>query len=1080
MFRHFRSPICAFRFPLSRPATALLCVVSAIGIGLNSPSVAQAAAADDWWHPAWSHRKRVRVCLAPSEPLGFRCRPPAAGAEDTVAAEARIPCEAKLQAPAQQVIRVVDSGGNVLPCVAEEPDAHGLVRVTFPARRTIAGKLADAIQNGTKAVTLDVGRDKAVAPGTRFYALAGANRIATLQVESVQAKSSAARVLDKATPNIAAGIPVESDVVTSADYFIYYGNPKPEGEAPRWAPPAPTISLFGWRITDGQFLSQLEEARPSYRLMPADGLKAALRSSPAFVGSQALRVIDSPGNPLGYDSDWHVSLYESFFRCDLPGLYRFSVDSSAPAYLFVNGKLAAQRASFFYQVAGNFEHRGKVELGEGYHHLVVAAVETAKACNTRLGWQPINATTFTSVPASFYLNRVGADTVGFDTRAERQQVCFAYKLAPLSVAADKGRRFQFVRFQGLMPAPPDDDTTAYRWDFGDGAQGAGVAPGHLYEVPAADTAASFPVTLQAVRDGKPVGQYKQTVLCDPRPAEKLNLSLDIVSFANIVYFDERTSVAVRIRNAGFSPVVVRAVGRLESSDDRQIIINQDIPIEGKDENFCVLPVDMKQLHDKAALIELEVRLGGQLVLDAAARAIPFGELTRRGKVALEDGQLVLGPGGPYSGAAWTREFPTINYEVTLHVQRRAGRSLCNVTFPVGSALCTLRPRAWDLTFERDRWYELRLRVTEARVEAWLDGRKLADVPRAAAQTALPLAFDALKPFGVHAALGTQVAIRHIAVGRLDGAPAAPPPGPQPKPPAEPAPTAKRRPRGAPEPAPVKPPAEPPAANPPDAPKPAAWTTLFDGSLDGWKTAAECDLALLQRGLGSLHDYDGRRVMISTEMEDADRHLQYVFSRYIHERFIASRSSVLIFGDRMANPAPPGKTFPDYVAALEDRLKKANRPFQFVERTSGLLPTIADVALFARTLQALDQFPDIIVISPGLADVQQAVGDRDFPRSFDLMIDAVRATGKSIKLILVSPPPCPRNVRVSRLYTQAVEKLARDHHAKFLNLDTLFTQNQDDWLKTLYAAPDAEGIFLDNPNEAAHSAIADAIEKLLKR
>ncbi|HUT33353.1 MAG TPA: GDSL-type esterase/lipase family protein [Planctomycetota bacterium] len=1084
MIPHFGLRISGFGFPARQSATRIPHSASALlALALVAalwPGGVALAGGDDWWSPAWSHRKRVRVRLAAAEPLGFRYRPPAAGAEDTVAAEALLACEIKLAAGAAREIRVVDAGGNVLPCAADDPDSRGLVHVAFPARRTITGQLATPIQDGTKTVTLSVGRDKAVAPGTRFYALAGPNRIATLEVDTVEPKTSTARVLDKTTPNIAQGIPVESDVLTSAEYSIYYGNSKPEGEAPRWTPPTAPVALYGWRVTDGQLLSQLEESRGTYRRVPVERVAAAMRNSPSYVGTRSLSVINSPGNPLDYDSDYHVSVYESFFRSDLAGLCRFSVDSSAPAYLFVDGKMMAQRPSFFYQVAGNFEHRGKIALQEGYHHLLLCAVESSKLHNTRLGWQPLTATVFAPVPASFYLARLEAEAVGFETRDQRRQVCFAATLAPLSVVAENRKRFQFVQFRSLTPVEEDDATT-YRWEFGDGSRGDGQAPGHLYEVPATGAVASFPVALHVAHDGKPLGQYQQTVYCDPRPSEKLNLSLDIVSFANIVYFDERTSVAVRLRNTGFGPVIVRAIGRLESRDDKQVIVNQDLLVEGKNENFCVLLIDMKQLEDKPALLELEIRLGGQRVLDAAARVIPFADLTRRGTVALDDGELVLGPGGPYSGVAWTGEFPTMNYEVTLHAQRRAGRDLCHVTFPVASALCTLRPRAWDIFFESDRWYKIRLRVTEARVEAWLDGRKVADVPRAAAQVALPLAFEAMKPFGVHAALNACVAVRDIAVGRIEGGAAAPPPA-APAAPAEPrpkpTPPGRRRPRGEPEP-PAKPPAAP-ATPAVEGPGPGSWTPLFSGSLSGWKPVTETDLSLLQRGLGALYDYAGRRVMLSTEIEDADRHLEHVFSRYIYEKHFASRRSVLLFGDRMAPAAAPGKKFPDYVTLLAERLGGAKRPFQFVERTIGLLPTLADVVLFARTLQVLEPLPDLIVVSPGLADVQQAVGDRDFARSFDLMIDAVRATGKSIKVILVSPPPCSRNVRVSRLYTQSVAKLARDHHVQFLDLDALLAPGHDDWLKAVYAAPDAQDVFLDTPTEAAHRRIADAIEKLLER
>jgi len=1035
------------------PAIPFFALLLALG-GLLALS-AKALGGDDWWNPAWSHRKKVRVRLAPQEPLGFRIRPPSSD-DDTVAAQADIQCEVPLAAGASREIRVVDAGGNVLPCVVDEPDKPGHVRVVFPARRTIAAQLATPIQDATKTVTLSVGRDKAVLPGARFYALAGPTRIATLEVETVDAKTSSARVVDKTTPNIAQGIPVESDVLTAADYWVYYGNPNPQGDPPRWTPPTATIRQHGWRLTDGQFLALLEEAR-GYRMVHVDRLRAAMRNSPRYVGATTHTIISNSANPLSYDSDFHVSAYEATVHCAMPGLWRFSVDSAAPAYLFLDGKLTAQRPSFFYQVAGNFEHRGKIDLAEGYHHLVLCAVETAKH-NTRLAWQAPNATVFSLIPPNFFVNRVVAETVAFETHAQRHQVFFSCRPAPLSVLADNGARYQSVRFHNLTPQPPNATegpeapaAWGYLWDFGDGTQSREAEPCHLYQLPAGGGPAHFTVALHLSSAGKAIGHYQQLLRLDPRPTEKLNISLDIVSFANVVYYDERTSIAVRLRNTSFSPIVVRAIARLHTRNARQVILNQELPIEGKNENFCVLPIDMKQLDDKTALLELDVLFGGRKVLDTAARIVPFSSLIRRGQVTISAGEATLGPGGPYTGMAWTGgDFPTTNYEARLRVRRLAGQDFAHVTFPVGDAYCTLRPRGWTAPIETGRWHTLRLHVGDARVEAWLDEHKVTDVSRAAAPTALPLAFAALKPFGVHASSNTCLAVREIALARFD------------------APPTPKAPQGA-----------APAQAPPRRP-PTEWVPLFEGAARGWKAVADSDLNLLRRGLGALHDHEGRRVMISTEIEDADRHLEWVFARYLREKVI-TRRSVLLLGDRMSNQPEPGKSFTDYVAILQERLKAANRPFHFIERNSGLLPTLADVVLLTRSLQALaeaNELPDILVVCPGLGDVAQAVGDRDFARSFDLMIDAVRATGKPIKTILVSPPPYPRNVHVSRLYTEAAERIARDHHVGFLNLHDLLAADQGDWVRAHYAVPEADGMYFENPNEAAHRRIADAIEKLI--
>ena len=1012
-----------------------------------------ATRADDWWNAAWTHRKRVRVPLAPEEPLGFTFRPPKAPADDVVAAQATIQCEAPLKGTAQNAIRVVDAGGNLLPCSAAEPDARGLVRIVFPARRTIAAALSDAIGDNTASVRLTAGRDKAVTPGMRFYAVAGSDRIATLEVETVAAKESTARVVDKSVPNIAKGTPARSAVLADGQYWIYYGNPKPSEAAPQWTPPAASVVRYGWRVTQGGTPTSLPH------------LRQVMRSSPSYVGSHSGTAINSRSNPLDYDSDsYYVSVYESIVRCDVPGLYRFAIDSGGPAFLLINGSPAAQRPGFFHQT-GQFEHRGKIELAKGYHRLTLCAVESGRRYVTRLAWQPIMQKTYNLVPASFFVKRVEADVVAMETREQRRQVFFTHRLAPYSLFVHKARPYQFVQFHNatVLPEGVDPLEASYVWNFGDKKQVRDEAPGHSF--PAIGDGASpaaFKVTLHAYLGTRLLGQYSRTVHCDPRPRRKLNVALDVVSFANVVYDDERTSIAVRLRNANFSSVVLRAVGRLHTPAGKQILLNRPVLIPAQDESFCVLPVDMKLLLEKRATIDLDVSLGDTTVLSTGARIVPSEELLVHGSAAVRGGQIILGPGGAFTGVvAATPEFPTTDYEILVQAMTRKGTYLCDLSFPVGDHHLTFKPRNWNVSLEPGRWHELRVRVAAAAVEAWANDKSVFSLPRAKCAAELPAALETLAPFAVNTRCQAQVAVRKIAIRSL----------------AEPAAEAK------------------PAADtkPAEGQKPAEpqWTDLFDGrSLKAWRPVANNELAMLTRGLGTLHDDDGRRVMICARIEDPNRHLEWVFARYIHETHIASRRRVLIFGSRMNNVVDHDKSFTDYVGVLEQRFAKVKRPFQFVPRSTGLLPTLADIPLFGG-IADLKPRPNVIVLSPGLSDVEQAVGVRDFVRSYDVMIDIVRAVSSHIKVIIVSPPPYPSNPRVSRLYTDALKIFARDHHIPFLNLHELLTQPARaphaaatapkatyDWVKTCYAIPDAEGLFFENPNEAAQLRIADAIEKLL--
>ncbi len=92
----------------------------------------------------------------------------------------------------------------------------------------------------------------------------------------------------------------------------------------------------------------------------------------------------------------------------------------------------------------------------------------------------------------------------------------------------------------------------------------------------------------------------------------------------------------------------------------------------------------------------------------------------------------------------------MNYEVALDAMRLMGSDFfCGLTVPVGETFCSLIVGGWGgsllgissvegmdasenettkfTNFESGRWYRIRLRVTEKRIEGWIDKEKLIDL-----------------------------------------------------------------------------------------------------------------------------------------------------------------------------------------------------------------------------------------------------------------------------------------------------------------------------------------------------------------
>jgi len=155
-----------------------------------------------------------------------------------------------------------------------------------------------------------------------------------------------------------------------------------------------------------------------------------------------------------------------------------------------------------------------------------------------------------------------------------------------------------------------------------------------------------------------------------------------------------------------------------------------------------------------------------------------------GEVQCKSGVVVLSMGSPFTGINWTNEFPKLNYEVALDAMRVMGSDFfCGLTVPVGTNFCSLIVGGWGgslvgissldgmdasenettkfKNFESGRWYRIRLRVTEKRIQAWIDTEKLVDVALADRRISVrPGEIELSEPFGL-AAWQSTAALREI-------------------------------------------------------------------------------------------------------------------------------------------------------------------------------------------------------------------------------------------------------------------------------------------------------------------------------
>jgi hypothetical protein len=157
----------------------------------------------------------------------------------------------------------------------------------------------------------------------------------------------------------------------------------------------------------------------------------------------------------------------------------------------------------------------------------------------------------------------------------------------------------------------------------------------------------------------------------------------------------------------------------------------------------------------------------------------------QGPVDVSGGEIILGMGDGCTGITWKRDFPEINYKVTLEAKRLSGTDFfCGMTFPVGKDPCSLIVGGWGGTvvglssidnydasenetttfmgFEMNRWYNICLEVREDSIKASIDNEPVVRFAIGNKRLSIRPEVDLSKPFGI-ASWRTTAALRNIRV-----------------------------------------------------------------------------------------------------------------------------------------------------------------------------------------------------------------------------------------------------------------------------------------------------------------------------
>lgn len=163
-----------------------------------------------------------------------------------------------------------------------------------------------------------------------------------------------------------------------------------------------------------------------------------------------------------------------------------------------------------------------------------------------------------------------------------------------------------------------------------------------------------------------------------------------------------------------------------------------------------------------------------------------------GKSSVKDGAIILEKGTKMTGLTYDgKDFPKMNYEVNLESKRVDGRDFfCTTTFPVGDSFCSFVVGGWGgsvtglssidgidasenqtgqgIEYKNDQWYKIRIRVTDKRVETWIDKEQTVDLDTSDVKLGIRIECNVSTPFGI-ASYDTVGAVKDIKVRNLSAA-----------------------------------------------------------------------------------------------------------------------------------------------------------------------------------------------------------------------------------------------------------------------------------------------------------------------
>ncbi len=246
-----------------------------------------------------------------------------------------------------------------------------------------------------------------------------------------------------------------------APTWVYFGNTNASPPKETYAPQA------------GLVLETRESGKGS-----ADSwerFQALLQGSPVVLGRGLARTISMGFNPYGRAYNY-IASYTGYFHVPEFGNYEFATNSWDASFVVIDGRLVVGWPGNHDPGGVNGEHHGEVDLAAGVHKIEYYNAISARGQGCICGWKPPGQAQWTAIPETAF---VGGHRAVAGPLERRGKATFAdFDWAITSDLGLEGQEVTSVQFREVLPRAKKARELA--WDFGDGVQGQGSKPQHVY------------------------------------------------------------------------------------------------------------------------------------------------------------------------------------------------------------------------------------------------------------------------------------------------------------------------------------------------------------------------------------------------------------------------------------------------------------------------------------------------------------------------------------------------------------------------------------------------------------------------